>query len=232
MWTLKHEVLYNNPVTGETGIWTKIFLFKTEEKRQEWWNDKQALEKGIDEINDAFDHETKKICMSREEFECKGNTWLSNVEEFKQKWGDHMVTSNMESSVNALQRRIHLPITKWPIVHIYASGNVRKLMVFDDQMSMDKWCRESTALKNKLQDFDPDNLSQEVHRNLAYRWMLEVIQFHEEWGHKMVPDLVAPLEKIETALNVPKKGIEAGCWSFAEQVSEGEHLMWFGSFEL
>lgn len=228
MWSLTLEGEYTKPKTGEPVMLTKTFLFKTAEERAEWLQDKQAMSDALDVITRRVDHENEVIYMTKEQFKSATTKWLEFMEALKQKWGAHMIPSNFEYTINSYQKGLNQPITKWPVVHVYESGKVRKLLVFEDHMSMTKWHRESTTLKNKLKEFNPGNLLQSDH-DKAYRWVSEVVEFHKTWGHKMVPDLVTPLQKIEEALNIQKSGIEAGCWfSFEEE----EGLEWYGSFEL
>lgn len=233
MWRLDIQTEYIRPETGESGVTTKTFLFKTEAQRHKWLEEKHPIKAGMDEINDAFEHKKKCIHLSREEYDLKTNTWLANVETFKQNWGDHMLPPDIEYNTVAMQKSKGLPMTKWPVVHVYESGSIRKLMVFDDHMSFAKWNKEAMELQNKLHEFNPEDLSKTKDRNLAYRWMLSAVQFHHTWGHKMVPNLLGPLQMIETALDAPPSGIEAGCWSFYEPaVGDQEGLLWLGSLEL
>ena len=74
---------------------TKIFIFETVEKRDEWYHDKQIIKKEMDGIGATIDHEKKGIHMSREEMEHRTDTWLANVAAFKEKWGDHMVPGDI-----------------------------------------------------------------------------------------------------------------------------------------
>ena len=230
MWRLDLKQDLTDMLTGGENNVVRTFMFASRIEREQWLDDKVSLQAKYQSISHHIDHENKVIHLTAKTYNTLMDKFLSDVDAFVAKWGNHRVSTDIEINVNNMQRTRRVPVTMWPVTHVHESGNMRKQVVFDSHMDFSQWKTEAMELKKELEEMSPEPKED---LNAARRWISKVHRFHKTWGDKIIPEIVRPLHQIEAALDMQRSAIEPGCWTSVEKndTDEGE-LIWFGSYQL